>query len=306
MGNAHIFVNSVDFIAKVIKLARLSPDDVKIVCSQNPLNQKKLGEEYTVCKPLGTVKKINFYTSTCFEGSDVFDTEGKTYIVSDKKRQHTLLDISTLVIQICGRIRDSRYKDTVTHIFSGQRYDSVNMDEFRAACLDKYSQSIVLATKLNNFSEAERSKLNRIANNLGKEYMRIGENNTFEADENLLNLDIINFKIHQLVYQNKITVAGEYQKQGFEVRQSNYTYYADRLKTDSDSKISFKDLFLEYVDLLSSPFGHYSPELKLIEKERPLIKEAYNKLGIDRVAQLYFNQTNVKKEIIKKTDESNL
>ena len=64
-------MNSVDFITKVVKLAQLSPDDVKIVCSSNPLNQRKLGEEYVICKPLDPVKKFNFYTATCFEGSDV-------------------------------------------------------------------------------------------------------------------------------------------------------------------------------------------------------------------------------------------
>jgi len=306
-GNSHIFVNSVDFISKVIKLADLQPDDVKVVCSLNPINQRKLGDTYLICKPLDTVKKINFYTSTCFEGSDVYDTEGKTYIVSDKKRQHTLLDISTLVIQICGRIRNSRYNDTVTHIFSGQKYDSVNLDEYRAVCLDKYSQSISLATRLNNFPEADRVKLNRITNNLGNEYMKIGNNHLFEVDENLLNLDILNFKIHNLVYQNKITVAGEYQKQDlFEVGQSKYTYYTDRFKTNSDAKISFRDLFLQYVDLLSMPFGHYFPEVELIEKERPLIKKAYEILGIEKVEQLNYQHGNIKKEIIKKADETNL
>ena len=305
-GNQHIFVNSVDFISKVIKIAELSPDDVKIVCALNPLNQKKLGDDYFICKPLDPVKKINFYTATCFEGSDVLDEEGRTYIVSDKKRQHTLLDISTLAIQICGRIRNSIYNDSVTHIFSGKKYDRVNLAEYRAVCLDKYTQSLALADKLNNFSEVERLKLNNMVNNLGKEYMRINENNTFEADENLFNLDIMNFKIHQLVYQNKITIAGEYQRQGFEVSSSKYTFFAERLMADSNAKISFKDLFCQYVDLKNLSFGQGLQEVKLIEQERPLIKEAYNKLGIERVTQLNFHQGNIKKEIIKIENESNL
>jgi len=119
LGNAHIFVNSVEFIAKVIRLAKLSPDEVKIVCASNPLNQTKLGRAYLIGKPSDLSKKINLYTLACFEGCDLLDTEGKTYIVSDKRRPHSLLDISTLVIQICGRIRNSIYNDTVTHVFSG-------------------------------------------------------------------------------------------------------------------------------------------------------------------------------------------
>ncbi|KAA6304120.1 hypothetical protein EZS27_044235, partial [termite gut metagenome] len=56
--------------------------------------------------------KVNFYTSTSFEGCDIYDENGKVYIISDRKKSHTLLDISTLIIPICGRIRDSKYFTT--------------------------------------------------------------------------------------------------------------------------------------------------------------------------------------------------
>ena len=305
LGNAHIFVNSVDFISKVINIAELSPDDVKVVCSLNPMNQRKIGEEYPISKPLDMVRKINFYTSTSFEGCDIYDPEGKTYIVSDKNKKHSLLDISTLCIQICGRIRNSIYDDSITHIFTGRKYDSVSLDEYKAKCLDKYSESISLATSLNSLSASKRLKLNRITNKLGNEYMKVVDNNLFEVDENLLNLDILNFKIHKLLYQNKITVAGEYQKQGFVVNHVNYAYYTDKLKATGNTRISFEDLFLRYAELCSLQFGQYSQEAKFIEQENPLIKEAYNVLGVERVTQLNYKQSNIKREIIKKADESN-
>jgi len=96
--------------------------------------------------------------------------------------------------------------------------------------------------------------------------MIVKEDNTFGVDENLKNLDIVNFKIHQLVYQNKITVAGEYQRQGFEVMPSCYAYLTDKLMADSNAKISFEALFLRYADLRSMTSGIHHPEVQLIEQ----------------------------------------
>ena len=49
--NLHFFVNSVDFIGRVLHHARLSPDEVKIVCSTSgtseQINREKLGDTYT-------------------------------------------------------------------------------------------------------------------------------------------------------------------------------------------------------------------------------------------------------------------
>ena len=141
-GNLHIFVNSVYFISKVIKHYKLLPDDVKIVCANDDDNQTKIGKKYSIGKPLDPVKKVNFYTSTCFEGCDIYDENGKTYVISDGYRQNSLLDISTLFIQICGRIRNSRYNDIITYIFSPTRYDGgVTLDEFKQKCTDEYVKS---------------------------------------------------------------------------------------------------------------------------------------------------------------------
>lgn len=102
-----------EFTTKVIDLAKLTPEQVKVVCSvsgdNGENNQRKLGKDYPIGQPSDPVKKINFYTSTCFEGCDIYDENGVTFIVSDGNKSHTLLDISTLFTQICGRLRDSKY-----------------------------------------------------------------------------------------------------------------------------------------------------------------------------------------------------
>ena len=66
--NLHIFVNSVEFIAKVIDTLKLAPEAVKVVCSTSgesrQENQRKLGNAYPIGQPSDPAKKINFYTST--------------------------------------------------------------------------------------------------------------------------------------------------------------------------------------------------------------------------------------------------
>ncbi len=76
----------------------------------------KLGRDYLIEDTTTPVKKINFYTATAFEGCDIYDENGRTYVVSDKYKSHTLVDISTLFIQIAGRIRNSRYSGENTYI----------------------------------------------------------------------------------------------------------------------------------------------------------------------------------------------
>ena len=73
--NLHIFVNSVEFIAKVIDTLKLAPEAVKVVCSTSgesrQENQRKLGNAYPIGQPSDPAKKINFYTSTCFFDTDL-------------------------------------------------------------------------------------------------------------------------------------------------------------------------------------------------------------------------------------------
>ena len=129
-------MNSVTFIGKVIRHAKLTPDQVKIVCSTSgesyDRNKEKI-DGFPISTPNSQSCKINFYTSTCFEGCDIFDKVGRTYIVSDGTATHSMLDISTTIRQIAGRIRDTRYKE-ITHIFSTVRYaEGITYPQFKAA-----------------------------------------------------------------------------------------------------------------------------------------------------------------------------
>ncbi len=118
----HVFLNSVDDISAIISGANLTPDNTKVVCSKSETsrqkNEEKLPKGFSIGNAGDDPKLFNFYTSTCFEGQDIFDKNGMIYIVSDAFKTHTMVDIRTSFVQICGRIRDSKYKNQVTQIYS--------------------------------------------------------------------------------------------------------------------------------------------------------------------------------------------
>ncbi|WP_418982528.1 hypothetical protein [Alistipes sp.] len=129
-------MNSVTFIGKVIRHAKLTSDQVKIVCSTSgesyDRNKEKI-DGFPISMPNDQPCKINFYTSTCFEGCDIFDKRGRTYIVSDGTTAHSMLDVATTIRQIAGRIRDTQYKE-ITHIYSKSRYGrDVSYAQFKAS-----------------------------------------------------------------------------------------------------------------------------------------------------------------------------
>ena len=281
-GNLHFFVNSVEFIAEAIKHTGLKPEQVRVICSDNKhagkgvkSNQSKLGNNYQIESTTDKVKKINFYTSTCFEGCDIYDENGKTYIVSDKRKSHTLLDISTLFIQICGRIRDSKYNTKVGHIFSETRYNKfVSLDEFIKVSNEQREKAALLVNSINAMQEEARKMdiaLHERGNKAGLNELYIYNNNGYlELDENLINLDIVNFKITKHLYQSRITLQDEYQRFGFNVMDEKRKTYTDVLVSNPKAKISFKDLFNEYALLKEERgncfyFGNENDRIALIE-----------------------------------------
>lgn len=85
---------------------------------------------------------------------------------------------------------------------------------------------------------------------------------------------------------------------------------AEKVELNPKAKVSFQELFDEYAELkkqlnpelISFDTPHY--RLSIIESTNPLVKEAYDKLGREEVVQLKYNQTNIRREILKKLDIS--
>lgn len=306
--NLHIFVNSVDFIAKIIDSIKLAPEVVKIVCSTSgdskQENQRKLGSSYSISQPSDPVKKINFYTSTCFEGCDIYDENGVTFIVSDGRKAHTLLDISTLFTQICGRIRNSRYKTQIIHVYSTTKYSkTVTLNEFIRATKKTLSEAEDYAAEINSLSEATRIKTLSKIPYINEQYVRI-EDNRLVVDKNLANMDIVNFKISRHIYATYVNLTDELQRNGYKVAVRTYSKVIEQLATKPKARITFQELFDEYCRLktMTTPFFVLESPAELctrIEQRNPLVKQAYDKLGVAKVQALKYHVGNIRRELVK-------
>lgn len=148
-GNAHIFYNSVKEIISVCKSIMALPNYrdgvIKIVCSDSDFNRRNINKvgEGLFAKSLSNPKLINFYTSCVFEGCDIKDETGRTYIIVNGSRSSSKVCMTTLVPQICGRIRDSKHINEVSMLVCG------NID-----CVD-YTRDQWLSVVVNNLLKAK-------------------------------------------------------------------------------------------------------------------------------------------------------
>ena len=297
-----------EFIAKVIDLAKLTPDQVKIVCSTSgdngENNQRKLGTDYLIGQPSDPVKKINFYTSTCFEGCDIYDQQGVTFIVSDGNKSNTLLDISTLFTQICGRLRDSRYKGEIIHVYSTTKYSrEVTLDEFTAATKNVLTEAVSYADEINKLSETTRIKTLSKIKYINEQYVRI-EDNRLVVDKNLANMDIVNFKICRHIYRTYVNLTDELRRNGYTITRHTFSDIMEKIEDKANARVTFKELFDEYHRLKTTkPFfslENHDDLCAQIAVKYPLVKQAYEDLGTAKVQALKYHVGNIKRELMKR------
>lgn len=125
------FVNTVKGIKRIISKAKLRPEDVKVVCGKSELNRLKLGN-IEISDVTAPNKTFNFCTKTVFYGADFYSNSGLIVIVSDGYIKSTLLDISTDIQQIAGRIRnlDNPFRKIILHIYSSKNDQLLSESEF--------------------------------------------------------------------------------------------------------------------------------------------------------------------------------
>ena len=224
--NIHVFLNSVSTIRNIIK--KLDTDDFRVVCSSK--QKGKIRHCVPITEP---VRKLNFYTSCSFEGCDIYDEKGMTVILSDTSLSTTILDISTKIRQVCGRIRNSKYKDECILVLNTRHHRYANVsknqfDDFSAKMEAKGKDRINLLTGCSEMSfctEVELYGQNKIGyNNIYVNFF----NSHFFYDENLKKIDLYNYMLVSEIYNSTLTVITEYRRHNFNV--------SDELMTKINSK----------------------------------------------------------------------
>ena len=298
---AFFFINSVRDIASILKHCNLSNDEVRIICADNNENREKL-IGYDISNSHSDNKMFNFITSKSFEGADYHSETGICFVVSSASNPHTLASIDTDIPQIAGRIRtkENPFRNHLVHIFNTS-YKKLDLDMTYEEMKKKTEAAIRTAYDTVDFfnraptkaiKDNLRENLKHDLNNLYMKYDKTKDE--FIINDILPKLELYNFQINQEIYKHGASVAKAYKEKGTIVNQDDYK----KLETPvnhTDKKISFKDAFLQYADLVKR--NPHAPALAFLVQIQPLIKVAYEKLGVDKVRSLRYVKKSVEAAI---------
>ena len=139
LSNLHIFINKVESIISIVSILEkvlntdLS-DRISIVASNKASNIdriKGIGSGNHVIEDLKSIKRINFYTSTCFSGVDIEDAFGDIVIAAKGNDAYTRLHLKYDIMQIPGRIRNPRVDMKIHLVFSKRHSNaSISAEDF--------------------------------------------------------------------------------------------------------------------------------------------------------------------------------
>lgn len=295
--NAYFFVNSLTIVNQMFDLIpQLNSRNTRVIYSANNTKYYQFDRGFTYDKP----KKINFLTSTAFEGCDIYDEEGVTYIVSDANRKHTLLDISSSVQQIIGRIRDSKYRGRVVHIFSRDRYVGITPKEFEEKQEFFKKECARIAEEFNKRLTKDLTRAIKQFDDEVSPYTVIRQDRTV-YDENLATLDLYQYTIRNQ-YSCKSHIEESYKNIGAEVAHDKWLKTLKDLGIFSTDPTSFKDAVLECRKNSETSLLTERLAIKKYEVKFPILRDAIEKLGYEKIETLRYVQRDIKKELIAKTN----
>lgn len=336
--NAYIFINSVRAIRSLINLLsenkEASSKDINIIAASSNESQIEtdLGKEFSIGKAPtrnSTPKKLNFITSSGFEGQDFYDSNGKVYIVSDGSYDFMKLDLLTQVPQIVGRLRDSDLNKSIPIILVPNIVkESQTIREF-----DK-SLKIELSVAKNTIKE--RKRLLEIANekfngegntslsNFKKYAIEVMEKPEYYVVKREETYDVVVNKLYYLTSLNKWDVKqqgvlavfdenfGRLKAKYSEVFEMNFEYKPahnmpiEFIKYRKGKQQSMQSLITKSIELLDS---WLSSDIVIPNDNKNInpqhyayyvpvwVKEAYFTIGKDKMIQLRYSEAKIKKAI---------
>lgn len=156
----YIFVNSVTTIKQVIDTVGLTPDEVKVCCADRIRNNRVL-EDYSIEPVISPNKPVNFFTKKCFQGCNLFSNNGLIIIASDAYKTQTLVDVSTTMEQIVGRLRvndeyNNVFRNTFIHMYS-TNHNVPDNDEFMLLMEEKEKEARLLISGWENLNAEQRA-----------------------------------------------------------------------------------------------------------------------------------------------------
>jgi len=307
---AVFYLNSVGDIFKVIKKAGLKPEEVNILCSDNPQNRakmkKNIGDKYSIGEvPLKGEphKMFTFCTRTVYLGADFYSTNAKTFIFSDANIDSLAVDISLDLPQILGRQRliENPWKNHAEFYFktlgSGKEVDKKVFDK---RISDKEKETISLLSAI----ESVKSVSEREA--LIKKYKKDIIFSKYKDD--YLSVNMVNGVLTP-VFNILVKIS---ERRAYDIQQVDYKdrFIVFNILKDSNVVLSRLEKYIDYLrnpenGQLSDRLRDFCENEEFTKDEKIIIAQQvsekfdqyYNMVGPKRCAELGFNTTYIRNEI---------
>ena len=257
-----IFLNSVTTIKQVIDMLELEEDEVKVCCAQRQRNRLILGK-YKRESAIAPNKRINFFTKKCFQGCNLFSNNGLIIVASDVHRTQTLVDISTTMEQISGRLRENDeyhniFQNTMVHIFSTNN-NILSQEEFDAEMNRKEDAARRL---LSLQKKADEKELNALIKRVNIENDILSIEDGHLVRNELKRMAFIRKQKIREAYKDGIYLRAAYNKsEKFVQTKQEYWDKFDILLTRTVT-ISYEKLLKDYLEHPSEQYEEEYPEFK--------------------------------------------
>ena len=324
---AVFYVNSVNQILNLIKNNELTPDQVNILCADTEENRKKirtkLGKEFS----LGHIpikgepnKMFTFCTRTVYLGADFYSKCAKSFIFSDSNSDCLAVDISEDLPQILGRQRDNDnpWKNSADFFYrTTADYKKMKQEDFDGIIAEKMKNTNNLLNVYNSGSESEKETL-------AEKYKKDAKNSNYKddyvaVDQVMLNLDgdifgrkklvdkpVINnlvkvneiraFNIQQIDYKDRFAVFSSMNKK-FTVNNNSINKELEEFFGVYDSYTTMRDKLRYLCEYSKSASKELMDAILSQIPDSDDVKSYYLALGPQRLYELGYNVTRIKKEL---------
>jgi hypothetical protein len=308
---AVFYVNSVNHITSIIKKNNLTSEQCNILCSDTPDNlkkiQKRLGKKFVIGEvPLKGVKPkmFTFCTRTVYLGADFYSTCARSFIFSDSNIDSLAVDISEDLPQILGRQRlfENPWKNSANFYYrSICDYRKVSQEEFDKEIERKKRETESL---LRSYSTSlDEDKLT-----LAERYQTLAKTQNYKDDYVAVNEyqgGVLIPVLNNLVLVNEIR-AFQIQQYDYADRCSVFSTVHNKLTPDdiSNQKVVeflriYKNLKTIYDKLkMLCEYGLSEVEIDIVLgqlNDSDEVKSYYTILKPEKLKNLYYNSTNIKK-----------
>ncbi len=303
-GTVCVFVNSVVMIYSIMKEFGLL-EEAAVYCA--PKSRSKLKNEYQFSNAYSdwsstTMKKYNFFTGRFFTAFDLdLSYQPDVVMITDPYvSEHTMLDVETDCIQICGRFRNGL--KSATHIY-----------RVNPQIIAKSREQIEWEISAHEFAYRTIQTLYNSADNKESRFafgavLEVLPFRRFQYPDFTKNWFAIDNEINTILvegrYRSVQQIAQWYKDNHyFSPTFSSYDYNEndEKLKIVKAAR-SLKDKRRKMVQLLSeqeTPYSEYALDfINDIRRIDPFIVEAFETLGKERIEELNYNQKKMNEAMI--------